>query len=139
MPLRPSKEDQRPWRKTAGERRPGVNQLVVGVCAVVLLAGTCFTAASDESRGSTAPRVKSRLFLGQEEFFVKARPGAGTAGIDLEVQRESAGGIPWDAATRAAWDIEHPLVDVMGDGHPQQVDWQFYERWLPALTGAKGA
>ncbi|UCH33838.1 MAG: PQQ-binding-like beta-propeller repeat protein [Armatimonadota bacterium] len=116
-----------------------MNQLVVGVCAAVLLTGSCLAATSDQSWGSRAPRMKSRLFLGQQEFFIRTTPGGGKGSFDLEPQHGSAESIPWDAATRAAWDMEHPLVDVMGEGDRQQVEWQFYERWLPSLTGGKGA
>jgi outer membrane protein assembly factor BamB len=139
MPLWRPAEDENPQRKNNSERRQGVNQLVVGLCAALLLAGSCFAAASVTSRGSTAPTVKSRLFLGQEEFFVKATPGERKGGFRLALRPGGAEGIPWDPPTRAAWDLEHPLVDVTGDGHRQPVEWQFYERWLPSLTAAKGA
>jgi outer membrane protein assembly factor BamB len=128
-----------PSERTLAKGDKGVNQLVVGICAAMFLAGSCFAATSHNNRVSEAPKVRSRLFLGQDEFFLKTSPGGGKGSLGLEVQPEGAESIPWDTATRAAWDIEHPLVDVMGDGHPQQVDWQFYERWLPTLTGGKGA
>ncbi len=116
-----------------GIRLPITSKSVVHICVALLSTGSCWAA------GPEAPRVGARLFLGQDECLLRTTPGQGDGRVALTVQPGSAGALAWDAATRAAWGLAPPLVDVAGAGHPREVDWQFYERWLPSRTGKAGA